>query len=301
VNTTSFQSNAVLPRISVDSIYQQIISDLTDAQNSMSAAYGRSGKLRPNQYTATALLAKVYLYEQKWDSAIAASSRIIGSGNYSLVPNLNGVFLANSNEAIWQLLPVDNGYETPEGNTFIPGDTGIVPKYAISSYLLNAFEIGDQRRYSWVDSNIVLGTSYYYPYKYKLAYDGWPTGAPSEEYMVFRLGEQYLIRAEAEAENGDVFDAASDINLIRNRAGLQNTTASNQSSMLAAIEHERQVELFCEWGNRWFDLKRTGMVSNVMPNVCQAKGGVWSANWVLYPVPLGQIQLDANLTQNVGY
>jgi hypothetical protein len=56
----------------------------------------------------------------------------------------------------------------------------------------------------------------YYPYKYKQRI---PT-TPSEDYMLLRLGEQYLIRAEAAAELGNLTGALADVNIIRARAGI---------------------------------------------------------------------------------
>jgi hypothetical protein len=296
---TDYKTNGSLPRASVAAIYAQIITDLTEAESSMSASYVTSGKVRPNKYTATALLAKVYLYQKQWAKAETEASAIINSGVYSLNADLNGVFLANSNEAIWQLLPLYQGYETPEGASFVPSAPGTIPTYVISNYLLSAFESGDKRKSNWLDTTTVSGQIYYYPYKYKLGYDG--SSTPSENYMVFRLGEQYLIRAEARAEQNEQGNAIADLNIIRNRAGLANTTANDQTTLLSAIQHERQVELFCEWGNRWYDLKRTGTANSIMPAICQVKGGSWSTNWQLYPVPYTELQLNPYLSQNSGY
>ena len=119
--------------------------------------------------------------------------------------------------------------------------------------------------------------------------------------MVLRLGEQYLIRAEAEAQGNDLINAAKDLNIIRERAGLADTTTTTSSDMLALILHESQVELFTEWGCRWFDLIRTGNVNQVMIQVTPQKGGSWNSNDTLYPIPLSNITVDPNLTQNAGY
>ncbi len=125
---------------------------------------------------------------------------------------------------------------------------------------------------------------------------------PTSEYiMVLRLGEQYLIRAEARAEQNNMSGAIADLNVIRNRAGLFNYTGpSDLQSVLTAILHERQVELFTEWGHRWFDLKRTGSLNSLLGspgNICQAKGGTWSPDWALLPIALGEIQTNSHLTQ----
>jgi hypothetical protein len=169
----------------------------------------------------------------------------------------------------------------------------------LSNQLINSFEQADQRRANWIRS--VTGgnsTTYYYPSKYKSA----TLNAPVTEYqMVLRLGEQYLIRAEARAHLNKITDALSDLNVIRHRAGLHDTTATNQDSLLDLIYHERQVELFTEWGHRWLDLKRTGKIDDVMGKVAVLKGTTWSPNWTLYPIPLYDIIQNPNLGQNPGY
>jgi hypothetical protein len=107
-------------------------------------------------------------------------------------------------------------------------------------------------------------------------------------------------------ETQDVPDAIQDLNTIRVKAGLsQYSGGTDQSSVLSAIYHERQVELFCECGNRWYDLKRTGNINSVMGspgNVCLAKGGNgWNADWALNPIPLSQLLVNQSLVQNPGY
>jgi hypothetical protein len=119
--------------------------------------------------------------------------------------------------------------------------------------------------------------------------------------MVFRLSEQYLIRAEARVQQGKNSDGETDLNFIRERAGLNDTTAANQDDLLNLIYHERQIEMFCEWGNRWLDLKRTDRIDSVMAIVTPVKGGTWKSNWQFYPIPKSQINLNPLLIQNDGY
>jgi hypothetical protein len=298
ITTTAYSTNAVLPRTSTDSVYTQIISDLESAQNLMSETYPSTGRVRPNSFTATALLARVFLYRQEWDSAEAASSRVINSGIYALEQNLNNVFLAGSNEAIWQIQPIQQGYETAEGIIFVPTDTTVVPNYYLNSPLLSAFEAGDQRRIDWLDSNEISGIAYYYPFKYKLGNDGLST--PLEDYMICRLAEMYLIRSEARAEQSEA-NSISDLNTVRNRAGLSSLNLTVKSDLLNAIYHERQIELFCEEGHRWYDLKRIGLANTYMPTIDSLKGGAWSSNDLLWPIPLTELQDNRMLTQNPGY
>jgi hypothetical protein len=58
------------------------------------------------------------------------------------------------------------------------------------------------------------------------------------------------------------------------------------------------VELFTEWGHRWFDLKRTGRSEAVLGPL---KGASWQSSDVLYPVPLDELQRNVYLQQNPGY
>jgi len=116
-----------------------------------------------------------------------------------------------------------------------------------------------------------------------------------------RLAEQYLIRAEAMAQQNKIPEAAADLNVIRSRAGLPNTTAATQSAMLAAILQERKAELFTEWGHRWLDLKRTNTVDSVMSVVAPQKGGTWQSIQKYYPIPQSELNADPNLVQTPGY
>lgn len=295
VLTTDYHKNEVLQRTSADSVYFQLIKDLTVARNLMSAKYPTPGKFRPNKFTASALLSKLCLYQKNWANAEKYATEVIDAGIYRLEPNLDNVFLSGSHETIWKISSVFPGFETWEGYFFVPTASNIIPTYIISDTLLNAFEKGDERRQKWINKVSVNGTNYYYPYKYKFGYDSLST--PLEDYVVFRLSEQYLIRAEARAEQNDLIGSTSDLNLIRNRAGLPNTNPVDRESALSAILHERQLELFCEWGNRWFDLKRTGKANDVLS---LSKPG-WDPNDTLYPVPQTELNRDPFLTQNPGY
>lgn len=311
--SSDYKGNAVLARSSTKLVYQQIVADLVSAQSLLSNGYvaadaetGTTERVRPNKWVATALLARAYLYTGDWADAIKQSTAIISNSSVYSLAALNSVFLKNSSEAIWQLQPVNVGWNTWDALVFVlppsgpsPGSfIGTHPVY-LSPELESSFEPGDQRNIDWIGNVTVSGTTYYYPYKYKSA----TINAPVTEYtMVLRLGEQYLIRAEAEAENGDTGDAITDLNTIRNRAGLPAYAgATDKTSLLAAILHERQVELFAEWGHRWLDLKRTGNIDAVMTVVAPTKGTTWNPDWALYPLPLYDITQDPKLTQNPGY
>jgi hypothetical protein len=116
--------------------------------------------------------------------------------------------------------------------------------------------------------------------------------------MVLRLAEQYLIRAEARAQQNNLAGAKDDVDAVRLRAGLPVLPDNlNRDEMLLAIEQERRIELFSEWGHRWFDLKRTGRALAVLSPL---KAGI-TATDLLYPIPLDALKTNPNLVQNPGY
>ncbi len=294
--TTDYTVNAVLGRSRQEDVYLQIQDDLTKAVSLLPVTYASTDRARPNRWAAKALQARVHLYKKEWALAEAAASEIISAGTYSLPSSLASVFLTNSGETIWQLIPVLPTACTAEGNAFIPASATVRPSFVIANGLLNAFEPGDQRKTQWVKTNTVSGIPYAYPAKYKVASIAAGT-AKTECNILFRLAEIYLIRSEARAMQSNFTGSRSDINVIRNRAGLGNTAAADQSALLAALEQERRVELFTEGGHRWFDLKRWGRTDAVLGTL---KTG-WQTTDALYPVPYADMQANPQLVQNPGY
>lgn len=294
LKTTDYRINNVASRTPALEVYAQIETDLLDAKELLVEDYSFSGgeKVNPNKWVATALLARVYLYQKKWNDAEVQANAIIESHQFSLVADLNSVFLANSDEAIWQLMPSLPGYNTNDGPNFIIA--GTPSNVGISSSALNVFEPDDSRALSWIGSYTGDdNNTYYYVYKYKVH----DYGMPLTEYnMVLRLAEQYLIRAEARAMQNDLTGAMDDVNIIRARAGLSSIdgTGFAQQDVLDAIDQERRAELFVEWGHRWFDLKRAGKIDAVLGAVKPD----WQSNDALFPIAQAEIVTNPNLVQN---
>ena len=204
----------------------------------------------------------MYLYNGDWNNAEATATSIIQSGSYSLVTDLASVFTNSSEEIIFQLAPSPAFYSTAEGLAFVPGAAPASrPTYLLTNEQLSSFEAGDKRKQHWTSVKNVNGIDYFYSYKYKIRSS--PT--PGNEYnVVLRLGEQYLISAEARAQQNKIAEGAADIDILRARAGLSSTTASTKEELLNIILKERRAELFAEWGHRWFDLVRTGNANDAL-------------------------------------
>lgn len=294
VITTDYERTAVMSRTPKADVYELMVRDLENAKELLEPSSPYSQSVRPNKWAAAALLARIYLYRKEWDKAILESSEIISSNIYHLEPDLNMVFKKDSHETIFQIASVQANINTWEGSVFLPPSNLATPTYLITNSLFDAFEPGDLRKLEWIQSRQYRDRTYYFPSKYRVQ----TSMTVTEHYIYLRLAEQYLIRAEARANKGDIIGAQSDLNAIRNRAGLPNTTANNESEMKFALEQERQVELFAEWGHRWFDLIRTQRANVILGNL---KPDTWQQNDTLWPIPSGQIKLNPNLVQNPGY
>jgi hypothetical protein len=313
VVSTDYSKNAILVRESKEKVYLQIVGDLKDAQNLLGDKFlkgdalteytlGSEERVRPTKWAATALLARTYLYTQDWGNAEIEATKVIENTSLFTLQPLVNTFKKNNKEAIWQLQSVGTGTSsnTGEGRLFIlpasgPGFSN--PVY-LSTRIVNSFELNDKRKTSWVDSVKPASGVYYYPAKYKIG----SVNTSNQEYCtVIRLAELFLIRAEARAQQNKISEAQVDINQIRARAQLANTTAGDKPSLLTAIMQERKVELFTEWGHRWFDLKRTGNVDATMSIVTPIKGGTWETTDRLYPIPATELTKAPQLTQNPGY
>lgn len=295
ITTTNYEQNQFVHRMPTEEVYNRIIADLETAQTLLPTNYIGGNRVRPNRFVATALLARVYLYHGDYDLASNAASAMINeSGTYSLNSDFDTAFLKDSPSTIWQLVPQTDGRNTDEGATYI-FMSGPPQFVALRNELINAFEPGDLRKTHWTKAVTNGSNTWYHAYKYK---EPTSTGTTVEYSIVLRLSEQYLIRAEARAKQGFLSGAKDDLDVIRNLAGLPNTTAVSQQDILDAILRERRVEFFTEQGHRFFDLKRANQIDAVLSPL---KPG-WNSTDALLPLPESELLLNPNLLpQNSGY
>ncbi|MEJ2884285.1 RagB/SusD family nutrient uptake outer membrane protein [Pedobacter sp. GR22-6] len=314
--TSNYLVNNVSTRSPKAAVVNQMIEDLKQAEALLGTTYlnGLSvltpNRARPNQYVAAALLARVYLYNGDWANAETEATKVIGNTTaYELVAPA-AAFLANSRETIFALAPMAN-----TGATFVRdyglyngGMPAVAPSQAnmasfsmtpISESLKNSFETGDARFSNWLRLTTTtaspVGGQFYFPAKYKSNVVG------AEFNILLRLAEQYLIRAEARARLNKLTEAKQDIDAVRARASLGGTPASLQPDLINAVMKERRVELFAEFGHRFYDLKRTGTIDVVMNIAAPLKGGTWASWKQIWPIPATDIIANPNLTQAPEY
>ncbi len=281
-------SNIDIARNSLAEVYEQIIADLTIARTKLA-----SNKVagRANSFSASALLAKVYLAEFQLTGetasatlAISEAGRVISEGGYSLVTNYGTLFdLASpSAESIFEIVYDAQNYNRLAQYFYsrrLSGRYEIAP----TTNLIQSFESGDLRLSSTVaydDKNQPYGIKYN------------DISGGTDRVYVSRLAEMYLIRAEALAySDGDISAIQADINAVRNRAGLANTTASDLAGLKQALENECRHEFAFE-GHRWNDLVRTKRAVTLL--------GI-DENYTLFPIPLSEMQTNKLMKQNPGY
>jgi hypothetical protein len=141
----------------------------------------------------------------------------------------------------------------------------------------------------------------------------------SVQWVIFRLSEIYLNYAEAEAELGNVNEALTYLNKIRERVSMPDVVYTNASDLIEKIRQERRIEL-CFEGFRYFDLRRWGEAQiggqdalgiSITPTspadtsftyqIVTIQKRYWNNNMYYYPIPRSEIQRDPSLVQNPGY
>lgn len=298
ITTTDYKKNGSVTREPVNIVYENIINDIIEARDLLADDYSYSTgeRVRVNRWVANAFLARVYLYTENWQGAEEQATTVVTNTRLFGLVDLKDVFLKNSKETIWQLMPISTQKYTNDGSTFYR------PLYAsgypvVTQWLFDTFEDGDARKTAWIKSGSSGALTWHYPVKFK---EVQATATGAEYSTVIRLAELYLIRAEARVRLGKLTGAGSaveDINVIRDRADLPETEVTSQPDLLRVIEQERRVELFTEWGHRWLDLKRN---KNATPNLQSIKPN-WQETDVLYPIPQAERLLNPNLEKNPGY
>jgi hypothetical protein len=287
VNTSPVKDMAAVAR-------QKVIDDLRQAIELLPEQYNTPNKATPNKAAAQSLLARVLLYNADYAGAIDAATAVLDQTGYQLADEPSGAFLRESPEVLWQLAPATEGFPTLEAATFTlyaaPPE-----QWALNSAFLSYFSDNDLRKAQWIGTVSDGIQTFYFPAKYRQS----STEATSTEYAVMmRIAEVVLIRAEAAARLGQTDLALSDLNRIRQRAGIQLVDITNPVEIVQEILNERARELFCEQGHRFFDLRRFGQLDTVLGTT---KAG-WDTSDTLFPLPQTELNLNPNLLpQNPGY
>ena len=303
-------------------VYEQIISDLTDAISSLPSRYSGIDLGRANQGSARGLLAKVYLYLKNWDKVLEQTNALAGMG-YDLVPSFYDAFripTENGIESIYEIqaFSVEGDWDLSSSQygecQGIRGDGGVGWGFNIpSDELANDFDAaGDAIRKKVTilykgdviePGDTVVGVGIgeldgveiprwngkvHVPVSQR---EGGP-GNVNQNMRVLRYAEILLIDAEARLNKGDVAGAAISLNRVRARVELP----AIAQPTIEDVWNERRLELAME-GDRFFDLVRTDRAVERLG----ARGFVKGKNEV-FPIPQTVMETtNFVLEQNPGY
>lgn len=278
-----------------------IIPDLQAAISGLDNSGLSSG--RASQIAARALLGRVYMYRGNFGEAAPILGAVVSDASglgITLEPDFADVVTNGSSEILFSTilsasLPSAYTAGTVFSGWFSGGDTkSLTP---LDPDLIAAFDASDAagggtdlRRMFTIDEAVSASVKY----TGEFLEDDEESGGLEQNWIELRLGDIILLYAEALNENSNTPAALVELNKIRSRAGLNNSTATTQAAVRQAIQDERRLELAFE-GHRWFDLVRTGTVEAEM-------GQTISTDYFLFPIPNSEILASGGvINQNPGY
>lgn len=300
--TEAFNGTITYPaRGTVNDVHAQIEKDLTEALPDLSDTFSDPmlARGRATKGAAKALLSRLFLYREQWDSAAAYAKAVLdATAFYKLAPDYS-FYDGNTMEDVFSIQNTDTdhpgavswaGFCRPKN----AGGNGDCP---FSPELIQAFSAeADDKRFGMSDEGTAAnGEKRRFTLKY-------PDTSPYKDNSpLIRVTEMYLNRAEAlAAENGVNQESIDLMNELRKRAGLAEwdiNTFATREAFISAILNERRKEL-CFEGHRRMDLLRSGQ--SLRANDAEKTAG---ADRVILPIPQREIDLSPALKghQNPGY
>ena len=257
----------IFSRQTVGECYDLIVKDLLEAEQCLAKVPSQKKLYRADVTAVRLLLARVYLYMQKWEEAARYAQLVVEAH-----PVLENVVKSGS-----KFMRADN----PE-NIFSMGGNDLVRMTSfyyqstrISTGLYESYHENDVRRSSWFWrsgsfiacirenhgaplSNVPeTDKSWYYD---AYIYGSSSMRTPVSSLFWLRSAEAYLILAEAKAYTGEEEEAQQALKqLVSNRyregAPERNVESLSGSDLITRIRTERRWEFPVE-GHRWFDLRR---------------------------------------------
>lgn len=345
-------------RNTTDECYDFIIKDLESAESKLwlKSEYDEEDLGRATKGAAQAMLAKVNLYRKNYAEAKKWAKKVIDSGEYSLFADYFDNFTLegeNGSESVFEIQYMDDdmsdgwngfgftrgslsqvmtrsrssvlgggwGYNRPTHNLYNEYETEptLDPRRDMTILSPKDNEITNEAEENycgtWFVSNKLAWTDWKTRTFPRLSHD---TRGPLNNRQI-RYADVLLMYAEACCELGDLAEAKSALNQVRERVGLADFpyTATiqgkstqfkdNQDDLRTAIRHERRVELAME-GHRWFDLVRWGIAKKTMDAYIAGETNEAKQLWgqfvegknELFPIPTLERQLSG-IDQNPGY
>ncbi|MBQ4524529.1 MAG: RagB/SusD family nutrient uptake outer membrane protein [Bacteroidaceae bacterium] len=233
--------NAIPASSSVEAVYQQVLSDLNEAEKYLNVEVWEEGKnYRFNKVSAQALRARTYLYMGQWKEALKAATTVMETHNRLENLTTNSYTLPNSYKSVENIVALERFSSNLYTAINIP-----------SPDFISMYRTGDQRRTKFYKR--VTSSTY-----------SLQKGGSDDNACSFRTSEMYLIAAEASARLDSLDNAVSylvplmekRLNQSAYQTTLELVNSMTQEELIQEILDERARELAFE-GHRWYDMRRT--------------------------------------------
>ena len=310
-----------LPLTPSEQILASIKDDLIEISNRIPTVYpsNEHSKSRASKGAVNALLADISLWNFEYADCIEYVEEVEQSGIYFLLPATEWFDLYQpgfSLEGIFEIF-YDHSIGQPNSlyNSTINQNNYVASEYAQIVLSVEVLEAAEQvRGYGSISLTNKI-------WKYGGQFPDQETGRPagtsaSANFMVYRLAELYLMKAEAYSQLGSFNEAQEYLNMVRERANVETLVLSNDVQAFEdAILTERAKELAFE-GKRWFDLLRMGrrndyankdkLIEILVQDVPSTQKLVQKAKlsnplgWFM-PIHIDEIDRNREITQNPYY
>lgn len=275
--TTVVTDASYVTRNTVKDVYAQAIADLKTAEEKLP----EDNDFYANTYSASAILARLYLQQGDYANALIEANKVIESGAFELVGDYEDEFggtaahVSNTTEDIFAIQVTEQQGTNALNTYYASSGFGGRGDIRVRSSFLAEFEPGDVRGEFFTGSTTIRTRKFNNQYG---------------NVHVVRLAEMYLIRAEANIRLGSAEGdtPANDVNLIRTRAGIEELPTVTLANVLT----ERRHELYFEGGFFLHDAKRLQQNIGALP---------YNSPRLIFPVPLREINANNKLIQNEGY
>lgn len=282
--TVPFVNGDMPARATIRETENQVIADLKEAELLMAGIESNNG--RATIWAVKSLLARVYFEYKDYQNAETYANDVINNGK------VEGKKLALITGGDFNSL-YNSGISSEHIFTFLgqPNDRANTRLFEIFSLNSSAVELSLSKPFWNIISTNKKDLRIEQLHEdFRSAWACYKYDDRDMNIPYIRLSEMYLIRAESKVNNGDLDSGLADLNSLRIRAGLAETTYTDQTDLLDQLYRERSLELSME-GDNFHNLKRLEREIGGLP---------WAeASYKLvFFIPEKEVQLNPNLVQN---
>lgn len=303
----NISTEACVPRAKVDVIWAQIVDDLNKSFLLLDNNDAGKAPYRISALASKALLSRVYLYKSDWANAVTAAEYVISKSAVQMYDGNYTDIFSKGTESLWQLHYTlgENLASSSLHSTFGTMDNGIIDsegygdgtgagdaQLSVSDDFISSMDTAVDKRFTALRKVRYYGQKLWWTTKY----NSWGGTFGLDDVPLIRISEVYLNLAEAYAQQNNYIKARENIDLLRNKRGIGNATATD-TDLLDEILLQRRIELAFE-GHRFFDLKRLGKPitrANEMTEI------PYNDYRVVAPIATKEMDVNQCLVNNPGY